>query len=528
MKAPTGLLFEAGARESPPWQDDAPELFALLLPLLILGLAMVLVAVTPLVLFLVLRLRGGISIGEQDGPVDVAYDEQLDSAGGLQGVQQRWLEHADDATRRGFERAARWSAQHPPASSRDTDITMPQFLGIQEKGVSAWSFDPAYEANQGVLVSGRTEIQFFADSPDMAPSEGGACSMQTNLPLPKMNDVYYFEAKIFTKPPGTALAIGLATKPYPPFRFPGFCKHSVAYFSQDGFKCHNHPFAAQSYAAPYMQSDVIGVGYRARTGAVFFTRNGRRLDEAFVGLHSYNLFPTVAADGAAEVHVNFGQAAFVLVEANVKKWGLAPMVGTLAPPPAYGQDKGSILIESGDEARRRRAVSPPPRAGAPELARVPSYDSSTDVFASGSASSAGAVRPAAGNAAAGIRMDNLHGAAAPRLQGASNRPPPYSTDPCGWHTGGSPQLAHPARPGVPAGDAQRTEHARPAGAPPEDAQMRDGSASARAPRDAQQSSSHWWSRWTHGRDAGGASAEAESTNAHPTELTGVIVHRDGD
>lgn len=38
---------------------------------------------------------------------------------------------------------------------------------------------------------------------------------------------------------------------------------------------------------------------------------------------------------------------FVFVEANVKKWGLAPVQGTLAPPPAYGYEAGSLLLERG-------------------------------------------------------------------------------------------------------------------------------------------------------------------------------------
>jgi hypothetical protein len=32
----------------------------------------------------------------------------------------------------------------------------------------------------------------------------------------------------------------------------------------------------------------------------------------------------------------------------VKKWGLAPSAGTLAPPPAYGSERGSILLETAD------------------------------------------------------------------------------------------------------------------------------------------------------------------------------------
>jgi len=43
----------------------------------------------------------------------------------------------------------------------------------------------------------------------------------------------------------------------------------------------------------------------------------------------------------------------VFIEANVKKWGLAPASGSLAPPPPYGNEQGSILLEGG------RANQPP-------------------------------------------------------------------------------------------------------------------------------------------------------------------------
>lgn len=55
----------------------------------------------------------------------------------------------------------------------------------------------------------------------MAPEEGGGCSVQSNLPVPKLNDVYYFECKMYEKPSATNVSIGLATKPYPSFRMPG-------------------------------------------------------------------------------------------------------------------------------------------------------------------------------------------------------------------------------------------------------------------------------------------------------------------
>lgn len=65
------------------------------------------------------------------------------------------------------------------------------------------------------------------------------------------------------------------------------------------------------------------------------------------GLKSQNFFPAIGANGPATVHVNLGQSGFVFIEANVKKWGLAPVTGSLAPPPPYGSEQGSILLESG-------------------------------------------------------------------------------------------------------------------------------------------------------------------------------------
>jgi hypothetical protein len=181
----------------------------------------------------------------------------------------------------------------------------------------------------------------------MPTREGGGNNVMANLPLPKLNEVYYWEVKMYEKPTTTEVAIGLATKPYPSFRLPGWNRHSVAYFASDGFKSHNYPFTAASYGPPLNEGDVLGVGYRPRTGTVFFTRNGRKMEDAYTGLQRLNLFPTIGANGPCTIHVNLGQAGFVFIEANVKKWGLAPMVGTLAPPPAYGSERGSILLDAG-------------------------------------------------------------------------------------------------------------------------------------------------------------------------------------
>lgn len=128
----------------------------------------------------------------------------------------------------------------------------------------------------------------------------------------------------------------------------GYHKSSIAYVST-GHRRYNQPFTPTNYGPQYVQGDVIGVGYRPRTGTMFFTRNGKKLDDVAHGLKTQNFFPTVGANGPCTVHVNFGQMGFVFIEANVKKWGLAPMTGSLAPPPPYGSEQGSILLEIGRE-----------------------------------------------------------------------------------------------------------------------------------------------------------------------------------
>lgn len=217
---------------------------------------------------------------------------------------------------------------------------MSQFLAIQEKGVSAWEFEPELEI-ANCFVEARTEIEFFDSE----------CSVQSNLPIPKQNEVYYWEAKLYDKPETTLVSIGLTTKPYPLFRLPGLHKFSIAYDST-GHRRYNQPFSATNYGPTFVQGDIVGVGYRPRTGTVFFTRNGKKLEDVAHGLKAQNFFPTVGANGPCNVHVNFGQMGFVFIEANVKKWGLAPMTGSLAPPPPYGSEAGSVLLEGGREGVR--------------------------------------------------------------------------------------------------------------------------------------------------------------------------------
>ncbi|TKA63657.1 Protein SSH4 [Friedmanniomyces simplex] len=253
--------------------------------------------------------------------------------------EEEALAEMGELQRAEYFRAKLFTQVNPPESAQ-TDISLSQFLAIQEKGVSAWEFEPELEI-ANCFVEARTEIEFFDSE----------CSVQSNLPIPKQNEVYYWEAKMYDKPDTTLVNVGVTTKPYPLFRLPGLHRTSIAYTST-GHRRFNQPFAPSTYAPSFVQGDVVGVGYRPRTGTVFFTRNGKKLDDVAHGLKSQNFFPTVGANGPCNVHVNFGQSGFLFIEANVKKWGLAPQTGSLAPPPPYGSEAGSILLEGGREGVR--------------------------------------------------------------------------------------------------------------------------------------------------------------------------------
>ncbi|SGZ57446.1 CIC11C00000005862 [Sungouiella intermedia] len=228
------------------------------------------------------------------------------------------------------------------------DLTLSQNLSIQEKAIKAWEFvkDPML-TNNDLLIVNKCELNFFKNF---------ECSAQTNLPIPQVNEVYYFESKIYSlpKPEETLISIGIGIKPYPWFRLPGRHTQSIAYDS-DGFRRHNQPFKfnTESPFPKLIEGDVVGIGYRVRSGTVFFTRNGKKVSELKLGGHIKNfkiphegqLYPVIGANNLCSVHVNIGQMGYVFIEGNVKKWGFAPLEGTGPAPPAYNKFNGDILLE---------------------------------------------------------------------------------------------------------------------------------------------------------------------------------------
>ncbi|KAK3070611.1 Protein ssh4 [Teratosphaeriaceae sp. CCFEE 6253] len=297
------------------------------------GSAALVACIVSIVWFFRYTSRGRIFLDRMSRPGEFDDEQQFLREEEEAVAEMNELERAE------YFRAKLFTQVNLPESAQ-TDISLSQFLAIQEKGVSAWEFEPELEI-ANCFVEGRTEIEFFDSE----------CSVQSNLPIPKQNETYYWESKIYDKPETTLISIGVTTKPYPLFRLPGLHRTSIAYTST-GHRRFNQPFAATAYAPAFVQGDVVGVGYRPRTGTVFFTRNGKKLEDVVHGLKAPNFFPTVGANGPCSVHVNFGQSGFVFIEANVKKWGLAPQTGSLAPPPPYGSEAGSILLEGGREGVR--------------------------------------------------------------------------------------------------------------------------------------------------------------------------------
>jgi hypothetical protein len=152
------------------------------------------------------------------------------------------------------------------------------------------------------------------------------CSIQSNVPLlPRplgmtssglgQVDECYYQVKILRKPhPDTTIGIGYATCPYPPFRLPGWDPQSVGYHSDDGAVFLNDVDFGSACGPALHEGDTLGVGYRVQSLpsgyhiTFYFIHNGNKLPIEFPAsdFHPSMLYPTVGADGEAEIELIFG------------------------------------------------------------------------------------------------------------------------------------------------------------------------------------------------------------------------------
>ncbi|CAG8485810.1 17815_t:CDS:2 [Funneliformis caledonium] len=232
-----------------------------------------------------------------------------------------------EATQTSFIDAKAYSIKHPPVEKLPTSEEIQKII---TKGCyKSWKFIPEdiVSNSQRVIVSndGRT-IEFCKGNKEFKYND---VMIQTNYPFfmpdtigSNSNEIesdimHYFEITLQSKASrNTTIAIGISTKPYPYFRLPGWNANSVGYHSDDGRKFWNDEFGGRDYGPEWGKiGDIIGCGYKPKTGEVFFTKNGKFLGIAFAGLR-HIWYPTIGSDGKVKIAINFGDEEFACKEAQ--------------------------------------------------------------------------------------------------------------------------------------------------------------------------------------------------------------------
>ncbi|KAF8476723.1 hypothetical protein DFH94DRAFT_757822 [Russula ochroleuca] len=146
------------------------------------------------------------------------------------------------------------------------------------------------------------------------------------------------------------VAIGTACKPYPSWRLPGWNRLSAGWHLDDLRKFFEDPDGGRDYTihtpggglSRISPRNVVGCGYEFGTGALFFTHNGRRLPNAFVGIYrprvDHDVYATIGFEGANEIEVNFGTSDFLWKEGNDVAWRVDGHVGYMVGS-GPGQDE---------------------------------------------------------------------------------------------------------------------------------------------------------------------------------------------
>jgi hypothetical protein len=81
------------------------EALLILLPLLVIISILLFVLLIFLVCVLLLRRRRGIALRDSGGPLDLSRDDFVEADGGLEGVENRWLENVSSEAQNAYQRA---------------------------------------------------------------------------------------------------------------------------------------------------------------------------------------------------------------------------------------------------------------------------------------------------------------------------------------------------------------------------------------------------------------------------------------
>jgi hypothetical protein len=201
----------------------------------------------------------------------------------------------------------------------------------------------------------------------------GVCTVVGNYPVPTWQEVSYFEVYIAKANKYTNVVVGLVTRPYPHWKFPGHCPHSVGMHSRGELllstcdfprEARGQPFACHATGVPgdinlgpwqrkvqIMQDthfsrvvaagqagtdeevvqrrrftdmaqrwDCVGVMYNRSTGRVRFAINGKQLQPA-CHIQDRLWYPAIGVDDSCEVYVNFGGQPFRCAEYDYLQHG---------------------------------------------------------------------------------------------------------------------------------------------------------------------------------------------------------------
>lgn len=260
--------------------------------------------------------------------------------------EAEYLPKFSEVERQNYFDAKQFQEENPPQTNPiGSSLSEEEQEYILDRGIQGYHFQQESVSSlsssmPSVIIEDKLDVRFTSNDPNSAI---------LNYPLPMHdNDTVYFEVKLFEFPEGSHLSIGVATKPYPGFRLPGYNKYSIAYESNGTVRI-NQPFYSPQAWSKLLEGDVLGVGFKPRSGTIFFTHNGRKLLEAVHNVRM-DLFPIIGSQGPAKLNVNLGQIGFVFIEANVKKWGFGSVFGTIGIPPAYGKEIGNdTVLDKGEE-----------------------------------------------------------------------------------------------------------------------------------------------------------------------------------
>lgn len=305
-----------------------------------------------------------------------------------------------------YKRAKEFQKMSPPnVSEFGSYLNSNDQTYIKDRGIQSYFFLPSINDNtdrQGHFLPSF----IIQDKLDVAFTKFNTSSSTVmNYPLPyNKKDAVYFEVKVYRHNPlsNSIFSIGLSTVPYPYFRIPGMSNFSIAYESTGKLRI-NNPFSASTLLPKLQEGDIVGFGYKYRTGTIFITHNGKKLMDVtqnvnidlFVSIGAFNAaytrnytieglkedpdnidLQTALAEGREphistelmkihnphdssdfiesddiELNVNLGQIGYVFIEANVKKYSFGSIFGEIGIPPAYNGSElnKDTVLQKGEE-----------------------------------------------------------------------------------------------------------------------------------------------------------------------------------